>query len=133
MHQKVLMQSKILNILLLLVFAIGIFGAGELVYNEITQHNVCPKLLGIPACYIILACFVIPFVAHIFKGKHSIYFAFTGFAFVIAFVASIMQFTGNAECPKTASGTPMCYYSLVLFSSLLLFKILLIKNASKNL
>lgn len=127
------MQSKLLNILLLIVFAIGIFGTEELVYNEITQHNVCPKLLGVPACYIVLACFVIPFLVHILKSKNYIYFAFVGFAFVIALVATIMQFTGHAECPKTANRTPMCYYSLLLFSSLLVFKLLLIKNVSKNL
>jgi hypothetical protein len=127
------MQTKLLNVLLLLVFVIGIFGAGELVYNEISQHNVCPKLLGIPACYIILTCFIIPFVVHIFKARNYIYFAFTGFAFVIALVATIMQFTGHAECPKTASGTPMCYYSLALFTSLIVLKWLFIKHASKNL
>lgn len=126
------MQSKLLNVLLLLIFSIGIFGAGELVYNEITQHNVCPKLLGIPACYIILACFVIPFIVHVFKGKNYIYFAFTGFAFVIALVATIMQFTGHAECPKAANGIPMCYYSLALFTSLIVFKVFLIKNDLKK-
>ncbi len=127
------MLIRILKTLLLAVFAIGTVGAGLLVYDEVTQYNVCPKLLGIPACYIILACFVIPFITHILKWNNRIYFIFTGFAFAIALVASIMQFTGNGECPKTANGTPMCYYSLLLFSSLILFKILLIKNASKNL
>ncbi|EPR72358.1 hypothetical protein ADIWIN_2528 [Winogradskyella psychrotolerans RS-3] len=60
------------------------------------------------------------------------YFLFTGLAGSIALVASIMQFTGHAECPKTASGTPMCYYSLLLFSSLIILKILYIKSKPKS-
>ena len=52
------MLIRFLNILLLVVFAIGIVGAGLLVYNEVTQYGVCPKLLGIPVCYTILFCFM---------------------------------------------------------------------------
>lgn len=122
------MRIRYLNWLLLLVFAIGIIGSGLLVYDEIKTTNVCPKLLGIPACYIILACFILPFFTHIVKGKNYIYFLFTGIAFVIALVASIMQFSGLGECPKTANRTPMCYYSLILFSTLIFFKIVIIKS-----
>jgi len=129
------MQTKILNSLLLMVFTIGIIGAGRLVFNEIYHEGTCPKLVGIPACYIILFCFITPFLVHIFKKPNSIYFIFTGFAFVIALVASILQFIGNAECPQTNNGTPMCYYSLLLFSSLMLLKLILIRKnyAPKNL
>ena len=122
------MKSNYLNWLLLLVFFIGILGAGLLVYDEIKTTNVCPKLVGIPACYIIVACFIIPFFTHIAKGKNGIYFLFTGIAFIIALVASIMQFTGLGECPKTSNGTPMCYYSLLLFTTLIFLKIVIIKN-----
>ena len=127
------MLTRILSGLLIIVFAIGIFGAGNLVYTEFMQSNVCPKLLGIPACYIILACFIIPFIVHVFKLNHAVYFGVTGLAFVIALIASIMEITGLGECPKTASGTPMCYYSLLIFTSLIVLKILVIKNVGKNL
>ena len=123
------MQTKILKVLLLIVFAIGIFGAGSLVYSEFMQHDICPKLLGIPACYIILGCFVIPLMVHVLKKYNFIYFAFTGLAFLIAFVASIMEVTGLGECPKTAGGTPMCYYSLLLFTSLIVIKGVLIRKS----
>lgn len=122
------MRSNYLNWLLLFVFSIGILGAGLLVYDEIKTTNVCPKLLGIPACYIILTFFIIPFFTHIVKGKNVIYFLFVGIAFVIALVASIMQFTGLGECPKTDNGTPMCYYSLLLFTALIFLKIVIIKK-----
>ena len=126
------MKSKLINGLLLLVFLIGIIGAGLLVYEEIKTTEVCPKLLGIPACYFILTCFVIPFFTHIFKGSNIIYFLFSGLAFVIGLVASFMQFTGLGECPKTANGTPMCYYSLMLFTSIVFLKIILLKNKKSS-
>jgi len=77
------MKTKALNWLLLLVFIVGIIGASLLVYDEIKTTNVCPKLLGIPACYIILVCFIIPFIVHLVKGRNSVYFLFTGIAFTI--------------------------------------------------
>ena len=122
------MKTNYLNWLLLLVFFIGILGAGLLVFDEIKTSNTCPKLLGIPACYIILACFIIPFFTHITKGKNLIYFIFTSTAFIIALVASTMQFTGLGACPKTANGIPMCYYSLLLFTALITLKIVIKKN-----
>lgn len=127
------MQTKFLGIILFIVFAIGIIGAGNLVYTEFRHHNICPKLAGIPACYIILGCFIIPLLAHIFNWSNYIYFGLTGLACFIALVASIMEVTGLGECPKTAGGTPMCYYSLLLFTSLIILKILIEKYALKNL
>jgi len=129
------MRIRVLNILLLLVFTIGILGAGSLVWKEVTQGDICPKLIGIPACYIILTCFVIPLLGHLLKWNNGIYFMFTGLAFIIAFIASIMQLTGNGDCPRTENGTPMCYYSLALFSVLFFSKIIHIRktNAIKNL
>ena len=56
------MKANIINALIYIVFAIGLLGAGDLVLNEIRESNICPKILGIPACYIILTCFVLPFL-----------------------------------------------------------------------
>lgn len=120
-------KTKVLNILLYIVFAIGLLGAGDLVMDEIRQSNICPKILGIPACYIILACFIVPFIVHLWGKFHKVYFALTGFAWIIAIIASFMQATGLGECPKTASGTPMCYYSFALFTALITLKILLMR------
>lgn len=126
------MKIKFLKGLLILVFLIGIIGAGGLVYDEITISNICPKILRIPACYIILACFGIPFIVHLTKYKNNIYFLFTGIAFTIAFIASILEITKLAECPKTSNGHPMCYYSLVLFTTLIVLKITIIKYDKVN-
>ena len=90
---------------------------------ELKTGDGCPKIAGIPMCAVILICFIVPLVAHFFKKWNALYYLFTGLAASIALVASIMQFNGSAECPKTDLGTPMCYYSLLLFSGLVLLKV----------
>ena len=125
------MNKSIINIIIIIIFLIGIVGAGSLVLDEISTGDSCPKFGFIPACYIILACFVLPFIAHLIKKWNFIYFLGIGFALLIASVASIMQYTGNAECPRTSGGPPMCYYSFLIFLILILLKIMYLKNKIK--
>ena len=117
------MSKKITYYSILVILAVGIFGAGGLVVEEFKTGEGCPKIMQVPMCLVILICFVIPLITHLLNKLNFLYFLFTGLAGSIALVASIMQFMGNAECPKTSSGTPMCYYSLLLFSSLIVLKI----------
>ena len=106
-------------------------GAGELVIEEFKTGNGCPKIMHVPMCLVILICLIIPLIVHLLKRLNILYFIFTGIAWSIALLASIMQFLGKAECPKTNTGTPMCYYSLLIFSSLIILKIIQLK-ASNN-
>lgn len=117
------MIKKITYFGILLILIIGLLGAGGLVVEEFKTGEGCPKIMYIPMCLVILICFIVPLMAHLLKKWNILYFLFTGLAGSIALVASIMQYTGHAECPKTSSGTPMCYYSLLLFSSLIILKI----------
>jgi len=126
------MSNKITYYSILVILIIGLFGAGGLVVEEFKTGEGCPKIMQIPMCLVILICFIVPLVAHLLKKWNVLYFLFTGLAGSIALVASIMQFTGNAECPKTASGTPMCYYSLLLFSSLIILKIYHFKSNNQK-
>ncbi|CAM4102213.1 hypothetical protein [Zobellia nedashkovskayae] len=115
-----------------ILFLIGLFGAGSLVISEFTTGDGCPKFGAVPACLIILICFILPFISHLLKKWNLIYFLFTGIAALIALVASIMQFIGNAECPKTDSGIPMCYISLLIFTSLIIFKKIQLNSSNKK-
>ncbi len=122
------MKRNNINYLIFIIFILGIFGTGNLAYNNFLQEGVCPKLGIIPACYIVLACFVIPFIVHIFNTGRIVYFLFTGFALALATYASIGQLFGNLQCPKVESGMPMCYISFVIFAGLILLKIILLKK-----
>ena len=127
------MSKKTIYYIIIILLSIGLIGAGDLVINEIKTGSGCPKLLHIPMCIIIFICFAIPLVVHLSKKRAVLYFIFTGIAGCIALAASIMQFMGNAQCPKTTSGTPMCYYSLFLFSSLLFLKMYHFKLNKKTI
>jgi len=116
----------------LIILIIGLFGAGGLVVEEFKTGEGCPKIMQIPMCLVILICFAVPLVVHLLKKWNVLYFLFTSLAGSIALMASIMQFTGHAECPKTASSTPMCYYSLLLFSSLIILKIYHLKSNNQK-
>ena len=121
-------RTNLLYYIISILFLIGILGAGNLVLDEIRTGNGCPKFGVIPACIIILICFIIPFIAHLLKKWNLLYFFFTGLAFIIALVASIMQLTGKGKCPELDNGTPMCYLSLLIFTSLIILKVIHLKN-----
>ncbi len=127
------MNSKnIIYSIITVLLLIGIYGIAGLVWDEIQTGNGCPKIWIIPACVIVMLCFLIPLIVHLFKKYNTIYFGFTGLALIIAIIASFMQFNGQGECPKLDNGTPMCYLSFVLFSILIILKILLIKTYKTN-
>ena len=125
------MLKNILYYSILIILIFGLYGAGELVIEEFNTGEGCPKIMHVPMCLVVLVCFIISFIAHLLKKWNTLYFLFTGFAGSIALVASIMQFTGNTECPKTTTGTPMCYYSLLIFSSLIILKLYYFKLDKK--
>ena len=126
------MIKKIVYYSIIIILTAGIYSAGGLVIEELKTGNGCPKVMNIPMCMVILVCFIIPFVVHIVKKQHFLYFIFTGLAGSIALSASIMQYLNTAECPKTSSGTPMCYFSLLFFTTLILLKIVDLKLTSKK-
>ncbi len=125
-------RTNLIYYLISFLFIIGIIGAGELVIDEIKTGNGCPKFGVIPACAIILICFIIPFIAHFKKKWNRLYFFFTGLAFSIALIASIMQLIGSGKCPKLDNGIPMCYLSLLIFSKLILLKIIYLEKIKTN-
>lgn len=132
LNRKVSSTIVGIHVLLITLFVIGIYGALNLVLEEIKTGNGCPKIGFIPACLIILFCFLISFISHVLKKWNLVYFIGTGIAFAIALYATTMQIIGKVECPKLDNGLPMCYISLFLFLSLILLKIVLLKNALKN-
>ena len=110
--------------LIILVAGFAVYGSSGLVMNEWEVGNICPKILGIPACYIVLFCFLGALLAHLFsfpKEKY-IYFILIGTVTLIASTGTIGELTGTAKCPRTDGGTPMCFISLAICLTLLTLK-----------
>jgi len=122
------------NILIIGILAFTIYGTYPLVQKEWVQGDICPKIAGIPACYIVLICFTIALLFHILKGKKTnlLYFVAIGINTLFATTGTVGELTGLTECPRTAGGTPMCFISLGICLTLLLLKIINIKYSSET-
>jgi hypothetical protein len=127
------MFKKAVSFIIYFLLLFGVYGAGKLSYNEIMYQNICPKIIGIPACFIIFLCFLIPLIVHFLRKKNTLYFLFTGIAFLIAMIGTIGQMTNKIQCPKNDNGIPMCFISLGIFITLILLKIFLIRKEQSKI
>ncbi len=110
----------VLRIMIVIVLLATYIGIIPLVKTEYLNGDICPRIVGIPACYIILVCLLLVTIGiNIPNGKWRLMF-YLGVlpALVIASYGSLGQLVGFAECPKTSSGIPMCYISFGIFSTL---------------
>ena len=118
-------MKRILYWLIVLIAVFAIQGTLQLVMNEWQVGNICPKILGIPACYIVLVCFVGGLVGHLLPHPKGdwIFFFFIGIVTLIATTGTVGELTEPARCPRTEGGTPMCFISLGICLSLLTSKL----------
>jgi len=112
---------------ILIIALVGLYGTYGLVRVEWLTGNACPKLLGIPACYIIVSCFALAIISHLgfLKDKRRIFWLGVLPALAIASYGSMGELFNFASCPKTSGGIPMCYISLAMFGSLAFLKFFL--------
>ena len=101
---------------------VGILLTGWLVFSEVFLEDTCPDLLGIPACFLVLAGYVAAtagaWMVDSELGDLLLYVG-AGVVSAIAVYLSIGQLRGTASCPMF-EGLPMCYMSLIAGSSMLL-------------
>ena len=119
------MMNQALYFILIGLLLLGIYGSFNLSMRDFKKKNICPKILGIPACYIVVACFVLALLAHtlpaVFVSPWG-YYAFIAVPFLLALAGSLTELSGKVICPKTPGGTPMCYISLAMCSTFLILK-----------
>jgi len=116
------------------VLAIAILGTFGLVKDEFTIGNLCPKIFGIPACYIVFVCFIIAIIVHVLHFNHNtlIFYLSIGIVSMFASYGTLGELIGFAECPKTSNGIPMCFISLSICVVSLILKTLHIKIKTKS-
>ena len=86
-----------------------------LVVSEISLRPTCPDLLGIPACYAVLAAYGVATGAAWFPVSRAatvLFYLGTGAALVIAIWLSSCELGGTGTCPSF-EGLPMCFTSLL--------------------
>lgn len=120
-------MKKMMFYLILAILLFAIYGAANLSIIDFQKQNVCPKLLSIPACYIVLVCFILVLIAHLWtsSARSSLfYYSILSVPFLMALQGTITELSGTVICPRTSGGTPMCYLSLALCFTLLILKII---------
>lgn len=108
--------------IILFLALIGLISTVVLVLGDIIIGNICPKVIGIPLCYVVLLLILTVVISHL-KKLNILYFAAASVGLIIAVIMSILQLNDCAQCPKAFEIIPMCYLSIILFGSLLGLKI----------
>lgn len=117
-------MRKVTYVLIIVVLLFAIYGSFSLSLKDFQLKDVCPKVLTIPACYIVLTFFMLSLITHIFAvGRQSLlYYLFMATPFLLALSGTVTELSGKVVCPRTDGGTPMCYISLGICSALLILK-----------
>ena len=99
------MKKNIFYWLTTAVLLFAIYGATNLSISDYNGTISCPKLAGIPACYLVLLFFVLGAVSHFVKHRFSTkaFFFFIGTPGLLALFASIKELQVPNTCPQTAS------------------------------
>ena len=122
-QRQIVLKSMFLIIVAILFFAV--YGSVQLSINDFKLKDICPKLLGIPACYWVTIFFVIALFSHLnqkFEKAKYVFFMSIGFVFIMALNGTVTELSGTIVCPRTSGGTPMCFISLAMCTSLLILK-----------
>jgi hypothetical protein len=101
--------------------AVGVLLTGWLVLSELFREPTCPELIGVPACYVVLAGYLAALVGAWFPGTKrgdAVFLVGAGVVTAIGTWFSFLQLTGGAQCP-TFEGLPMCFVSLFAGASML--------------
>lgn len=83
--------------------------------DEFMTGSACPKILGFPACYLVSACYALMAIAAIFWNKQFTRLFFIGVTPVIllALTGTSLELLGRPTCPRSETGWPLCYSSLM--------------------
>ena len=92
----------------------GILGSTYLTYQELSVGNVCPRFFGVPACYLVLAAYVLILISVVSLRK---FFYGTGvfLGLLLGVWFSLNHYTGVIVCPEIRN-IPLCYVSLLAFA-----------------
>ena len=118
-------MKQVLFFAIIAILIFSIYGSFNLSMVDFHKKNICPKVLGIPACYIVFLFFALALGGHVFKGylgRDLWYYGFMAVPFLLALGGTLTELSGKVVCPRTPGGTPMCYISLGICTTLLILK-----------
>ena len=123
--------SKICFFTTIALALIGLIGVIPVSYKTFTAVKMCPMIGVIPACYIVTVGYFLVFLSCLLKKNILFYIGWSP-VFLLATIGSVSEIFGKDVCPKTATGIPMCYFSL-FFATIVALTFYGWKKTSKNL
>ncbi len=104
----------------------GIIFSFYLVAMEIANTGFCPGLWGIPACYFVLAAFILVLISSYLKNTAAsrlVFYPGSAGGLLMAAWFSYNQAAGLKHCPAILS-LPLCFASFFIFLILLILGIM---------
>jgi hypothetical protein len=100
---------------------VGVLLTSWLVVSHVLLEPICPTLIGIPACYVLVPAYLAATVgawrADTSAGS-SVFIIGAGAVALIGVWFSLNQVFGGAACPEL-EGLPMCYVSMLAGATML--------------
>lgn len=110
--------ARMVQVLADLLLGYATYALLMLVLKESAHGDICPPIAGIPACYILFGVVVLGWIGRFAAKLRPLYWLGITLPAVVALLASIGELANLVECPRSAGGTPMCFLSLGLFSTM---------------
>jgi hypothetical protein len=109
-----------LKLIVLIGIAAGLYGAAIVSFETISQEKICPKVLGIHACYIVFIGYLWMLITVLWPAKKITFFLIGWMpVFLLALSASVLELMYSNICPQSKAGIPLCFLSLGLSVSVL--------------
>ncbi|MEP2731298.1 MAG: hypothetical protein ABJN03_19515 [Ascidiaceihabitans sp.] len=113
--------SRLLRVGVLLACLAVLSGIVPISLSHFRTGNACPKLGPVPACYVVSLAYLAMAIAvsigwHRFKW---LFFIGATPVILLAIAGTTLELFGRPTCPRSDSGWPLCYTSLMIGGSLL--------------
>lgn len=107
----------ITNTLLWGLLLIGLYGAISVSWQTFSQISPCPAVAGIRICYVVLTCYLLMALAQfipVSKMQSILFYNAWAIVFGLALFGTVLEIGNGNTCPKSSTGFPMCYASLMI-------------------
>lgn len=122
--------SRILRLCLGVFAAYVLSGIIPISFTHWQTGAACPMLGPLPACYLVSICYAAMGLAAVLWNKplNGLFFAGAAPVILLALIGTSLELSGRATCPRSETGLPLCYLSLIASIMMLVVFLLVLKR-----
>ncbi len=112
--------SRLARVSILVVSMLALYRLFPVAANQLKGLEACPMLGPVPACYLVFVGYIAIGVSVVLEPLRSGWVFLSGWlpVFLFALLGTSMELLGQPTCPRSASDEPLCFFSLVIASSM---------------